>query len=524
MKFACFQSIDARQDVGIPVHGVDAVALRCGNEREMNGSSSGALVGARKETILSHKDPAFNCPLGLVVVDCNVGIFEESSQRSPVLESVVNCFHQLVGGIEFAFGIDNDFPKKLDERLRFFAPHSQPKTCRLVLYVPLDFVEIFVHVENCTADLLFGEFRFKVFATGVSAATCFDSLPIFKQGIESAGSICLNDAFEIFEEREIFVKGQVGRKVEHVHWMSGIADVGSYLPFANIVFVSAVLNLDERVVSFDDAGLEQFNFLKVVQQGEGVGGCLHPVALGRAWDVDVVAGEDFLLAIVRKSIVEFTDDYFCEQARTGVASRNGWTGLFGSDDVLLAARASTGLLQMLENFQAGAYHFELVSEHVANGHSFDRALWARNVFRFDRMRHRLMRQMFRIFEDMFDAGCLILPGGISTSIWFGLAESRARVVFLGLLPVVSLVAFFRLSDQDIELGLQVFEQFTQLGIALECFAKLSIQLLEKLCLVLYLLLVVSALLSQSQEFFVIFVRHRAPPVVTPLMIPLPKAS
>ncbi len=102
------------------------------------------------------------------------------------------------------------------------------------------------------------------------AATSFDSLSVSIQGIKSASGVCLNDATEVFEKGEVFVKRQVWREVEHVYRMIGIADVCGDFSFANIVLVAAVLNLDGRVVSFDDAGLEQLNFLKVVEQGKSV--------------------------------------------------------------------------------------------------------------------------------------------------------------------------------------------------------------------------------------------------------------
>ena len=58
-----------------------------------------------------------------------------------------------------------------------------------------------------------------------------------------------------------------------------------------------------------------------------------------------MTGEDLFLAIVRKPIVKLADDYFSEQARSGVTARNRGACLFSGDDVLFAARVSTSLLQ-----------------------------------------------------------------------------------------------------------------------------------------------------------------------------------
>ena len=124
----------------------------------------------------------------------------------------------------------------------------------------------------------------------------------------------------------------------------------------------SVLNLYGRVIGFDDGGLEQFSFVKVMQQGERVGCGLHPVALGGTWNDHVLSSKDLLLAVIGKSVVKFANDDFCQQARAGVAAGNWRAWFFSGDYVLLALRASASFLVMVENFEGSANHLQLMSE------------------------------------------------------------------------------------------------------------------------------------------------------------------
>ena len=478
MKVACFQSIDARQNIGIPINGIEPVTFCCGNEGEMNSNSFRPSVRAGKQAIFSHKHPTLNSPLSLVVVDCNIGIFEKSCQGSPVVKRVANRLHQVVSGIEFTFCLDDDFSKKLYERFRFSAPDCQSERSRLVLDFSLNMVEIPVDIENTTANIFLGELGFKVSATRVSIATGFDSAPVFIQCVESTGSICLNDAFEVLEEGEVFVKREVWREVEHVYWMLRVADVCGHFSFANIVLVAAVLNFDGRVVSLDDAGLEQLEFLEVVEQGKSVSGSLHPVALSGARNYDIVTGESFLLSIIRKPVVEFANDYFTEQPRTSVTARNRRAGLFCCNDVLLAARAGFGFLEMIENLQAGAHYFELMGKEIAYENCVYRAIRTDCVFWIYRMRNRLVTEILSIFQNVLNA-CRNSSARLSARICFylSLKSCWAGIVFFSFLSVVALVTLFGLSNQDIELSLQVLEQFEQLFVAIQCLLELPLQVL-----------------------------------------------
>ena len=503
MQFVCFHTVDASKNVGIPIDWIDAITLGCSDEGEMNGNGFCAVVGASKQTIFPHENPAFNCPLGLVVVDRDVRVFEKSGQCSPMLQSVIDCLGQFVSRSEVVFSSIDYFSQTLHERLGFFSSHRQTVVSVSVFNLTLDAVKFSVYLKNSIANIGFGKLSFEIFAARVSRATGFNSLSILKQSIESAGSVSLNDAFKVFEKLQVFIKRQIRREIEHCDFRLH-ANVRSNFAFADIVFVFAVLNFDGGIVSLDDSGSEQMFFLKVVQNRKSVCSRLHPVALSRAWDSDVMASEDLFLTVVGKSVVELADDYFREQTRTGVAAGNWRARFFRSYDVLLAARTGACFLQVLDYLQPGAHHFKLVSEGVANVNSFGRAAGTERVFRLDRMMYRIVRNIFGIFENMFDAGfCFSFPSFFSSGLWAG-------IVLLRLFTVVSLVAFFRLRDQNIELGLKILQQCAKFLVTFERLFELLLQ-----CLVLlHQALIVGQRFVQSffQRVNIIF--HVAPLLVS----------
>ncbi len=507
MKFAGFQCIDPGKNIGVPVDWIDTVPLGGSDEREVHGNGLCTFVGARKKTIFPHKNPGFNSPLCLIVVDCDVRILEKSCQCSPMLESIVNCFHQLVSGIEVSFCTDDDTSETFYKRFRFFSAHCQPERCWLIPDIPFDFVEVSVDIQDQVANHLLGKFGFKIFSPRMSIATGFDSLPVFEQCVESTGSVCLNDAAEIFEEREIFVERKVGRIVEHVHRMPRIANVGSYFPFADIVFVLPILDFNRGVVSLYDAGREEILLQQFIQERKRVGGSLHPVTLSRAGNRNVVTGKDFFLTIVGKTVVELADDYFPEKSRTGIATRNRCAGFFCRNDVLLAARAGTSFLQVIEDLQAGTHHFELMGKQVADENRFDGTIGADSIFWFYRMRNWFVRKIFGIVQNVLDADGSFIFGGW---ICFWLRSSWARVVFFRLFAVVALISFFRLSDQDIKLRLEVFEQLALLFVSIQSLFELSLQLFNQLCEALNLGLRIKVFLLQPVKIFF----HEAPLVIS----------
>lgn len=243
-------------------------------------------------------------------------------------------------------------------------------------------------------------------------------------------------------------------------------------------------------------------FCRSYSKEKSGGSHLHPIALSRARNQYILAPEDFLLSIVRKSVIELANDNFSQKTWSGVATRNWWTGLFSSDDVLLfALGARASFLAMLKNLQAGADHLKLMRDQIADEDSIDDAVRTDRFFRFDRMGNQLVRQMSGVVEDMFNAGRFFFFGCSARE------SSRSRVVRFSLLAVVALVSLLRLSDQNVDFRLQIFQQFAQIFIAVERLLQLSLQILNQLCEVLYLFTILCALLSEALELFEVFVRH-----------------
>jgi hypothetical protein len=121
LEFVSFKSVNSRQNIGVPINRVDPIAFGRGDEREMDGDCSGAFVGAGEQRIFSHQNPAFNSPLGRIIIYRNFGILEKSGKSDPMIEGVINSFDQFMSGMELSFCVDDSFPQKLNKRLGFAA-------------------------------------------------------------------------------------------------------------------------------------------------------------------------------------------------------------------------------------------------------------------------------------------------------------------------------------------------------------------------------------------------------------------
>lgn len=366
MQFICLQPIDSRKDVGIPVHRVDAIAFGRSDEGKMDRYGLAAFIGASKEAVLSDENPAFDRSLCFVIVNGNVGILEEPGKGSPVFESVANGFHQVMRWVEAAFRLDDDFAQELYQGFRFSAAHGQSKSGWFVFDLPFDLVQFPVNIENDRSNVVFGKARFEVSSPGVSAAASFGSLLVIEQSVESTGCICLDNSAKVLKELKIFAKGQIGRVVEESNFAAIVADVGSDFPFAHVPFMAPVLNLDGGVICFDDARFEQFFLEHGIQQGKGIGGILHPIALRGARDSDVLASENLLLAVIGQAVIELADNDLGEQAWSCVAPGDRRAGLFSGDNVLFALWTGASFLHVVEDFQARAHHFKLVGEQMSD--------------------------------------------------------------------------------------------------------------------------------------------------------------
>ena len=445
----------------------------------MDGNSLAAFIGTREQAVLSNKNPAFDRSLGCVVVDGNVGILEEPGKGSPVFESILNGPHQVMGWMEAAFRLDDDFAQKLYEVFRFSATHGQSKGSWFVFDLPFDLVQLSVNIKNSGSNSVFGKPRFEVSSSGVSATASFGSLSVREQGIEPASCISLHNSAKVLKELKIFAKGEIWRVVEESNLVLIVADVGRDLALAHVLFMAPVLNLDGGVICFDDAGFEQFILEHGIQQGKGVGCVLHPVALSGAGNSDVLAAKNLLLAVIGQAVVELADNDLGEQAGAGVASGDWRTRLFSCDDVLFAFGARASLLHMIDDFQAGAHHFKLVGEQMPDALGLDRAGRTNRIFRFNSMWNRFALQACCVIQDMLYASRLVgLIGSLGRAICglvLGSSRSRSWIVPLCFCPVFFFVSLFRLCNQNVELSLKIFEQGSQLLLSIESLFQLSLQ-------------------------------------------------
>jgi hypothetical protein len=93
----------AGEDIGEPSLRVDAVELGGLDQRVDGGGAPGAFVEAGKGPVVSSDGDAAQRSFGGVVRDAQTAIGEETSERQPTFEAVVDCLGCLalsrVGGI-----------------------------------------------------------------------------------------------------------------------------------------------------------------------------------------------------------------------------------------------------------------------------------------------------------------------------------------------------------------------------------------------------------------------------------------
>lgn len=146
-----------------------------------------------------YENPAFDHPLGRVVVDADFQIFQKPSDCSPVFQGVVSSFHELMRRSEPRLGSQYGSSQSSNQRFRFHSPDSETLWRRLVLNLSLYFVKLAVCVENGNAKVRIAEFRFEVFAPGAGVAAGFDFAAASEERIESASGISLEHAFKFLE-------------------------------------------------------------------------------------------------------------------------------------------------------------------------------------------------------------------------------------------------------------------------------------------------------------------------------------
>ena len=74
-------------------------------------------------------------------------------------------------------------------------------------------------------------------------------------------------------------------------------------------------------------------------------------------------------------------------------------------------------MHMVEDSQASAHHFQLVSEQMPDMFCLDRTYRTNRIFRFELMWNRLVLQACCVVEDMLDTGSLVgLIGNLGRAI------------------------------------------------------------------------------------------------------------
>ena len=478
MKFVSLKIVNATQNIGIPVDRIDAVAFSSSNERQVDGNCGSSCVGACKQRVLPDQHPALDRPFTFIVVDGDIWIFEKSSECEPVPHRVIDSFHEFMRGVKSGFCCIDDFPEPFYQRFRLLAPDRESVQGTLVFYLPLYLIQLSVNIEDASSKFLVSKLCFEILSSRMSTTAGFRSGAITEQCIKAIGGISLNDAVKFSKELAVSFEGQIWRIIKHRNFVIGIADVSGDFAFSDVVLVLAVLDFYRGVISLDDVGFEKLFFQLLVQQGECASSVLHPVALGRARNDNIVTQENFLLTVIWQAIIELANDYLCQEARTDVAAGNRRARLFGRQYVLLAFWAGSRFLAVVENFEGRTYHLQLMGDQVTNEFCLHLARWAYALFGWNFMYNRFMGQVFSVVKDGFAARGLCRAGQVITRLGgfsFRLLWCRAWIVLLSLLAVLPFVALLRLRNQHVKLCLQVLEQVSQFCVCIVRLLNLQLQ-------------------------------------------------
>ncbi len=480
MQFTGFHRVDLRQDIGIPVHRIDAVAFGRSDEGKVDGRGLGTFVRAAEKAVLTDQNPCLDGPFRFVVINGDVRILEEFRKGDPMIQSVIDSLHQVVSRMKSILCLLNNLPQPFDQGLRPSAPDGQSILRGLVLYLPFNGIQVPVDIENCVANVGFRELGLKVTPPGMRTASRLDSPSVFEQRIVPSGGISLHNAAIVFEELKISVEREVRRIVKDCDFVIGVTYVGRYLAFLDVVLVRAILHFNGRIVCLDYVRSQDLLDQPIVEQAQSVCGGLHPIALGRARDLDLLAGKYFALTIVGKSVIMFADNYLTKEPRTGITAGNWRTRFLRGDDVLLTFGARSCFLNVFQHLQTCTDHLQLVCDLVANELGLSVAVWANGIFRSYVVRHWLFWQVLRIIEDVFNSCRTLFARRITLFIRrLCYTPRRTGIVFLCFLAILPIVAFLRLRKQRIKLRLQIFQDLVLLSIVFQRKLELLLQLLNE---------------------------------------------
>ena len=102
VKFTGLHAIYAGEDISQIFNRVNIIAFARCYEREMGGCGLAAGIRANKKAVLAHQNKRFNSLFAGVIVYVKIGVIKEARESKPVIEAIVNGFHQRVSGIKSA--------------------------------------------------------------------------------------------------------------------------------------------------------------------------------------------------------------------------------------------------------------------------------------------------------------------------------------------------------------------------------------------------------------------------------------
>lgn len=495
IEFAGLHGIDPGKYVGKICNWIDAVTFARNHEGKVDGRCPAASVRTHEEKILASQHEVLDSSLGRIVIDVEIRVFEEAGQGDPVLERVIDSLHQRIGGIKSALKAEKLLVELLDQWLRFLTSDRQSLVRRLALNLPFDLIQPAVQRENFLAQVV-------ILSSRMSMAANFGLRAVLEQCIEAASCIGLHVADEVLEEVIVPSEGEVGRKIEDIKRMSGVASVNGHFALAHASLRLPVLDFHWAVVSLNDLGGKHLPLGALIQQLKNQGRGLEPVAQRGAGNDRVLSLEDFRLSVLRESVSKLFSHGSGEKAGTWQSTGDGRTRFFGGNNIPLALWARADLLLMLEAFDRMHNLFELVGDLVPNKLSLNRAVWTNQIFRFNTVAYRVRRQILEVYV------FLVVPwlsrfGRIGFRRFGDRFESGSRswIMPLSFRSIVLTLPFLSLQQQLVELCLQVQQKCPQLGIALQRILQLLLKLLDELNQLLSFGQNMLMLFPESQQLF-----------------------
>ena len=100
LKLTGLQAINASEDISQIFNGVNIIAFARSDEREVDSRSPAAGIRANKKAVLTHQDKGLDSTLAGIIVYVKSRVTKKARQCNPMVESIVNGFHQGVGWIK----------------------------------------------------------------------------------------------------------------------------------------------------------------------------------------------------------------------------------------------------------------------------------------------------------------------------------------------------------------------------------------------------------------------------------------